>query len=262
MGGFRQMSMHKRQQDILAIAQRTGHVTVGDLAAALTLTPQTIRKDLNKLCEEGHLRRVRGGASVPGAVDNVRYTERRLMAREAKIAIGQAVASRVPENASLFINIGTTTEEVARALTDRTGLLVITNNLNVAEILAGSHNEIILVGGLLRISDRALVGPFATEFIRNFKVDVAIIGSSAIDRDGTLLDFDAQEVEVARAIIANARTTILASDSSKLSRSAPIRIASIKEIGCFVTDHIADPAFRSLCIEAGVEIVETGCHYI
>ncbi len=92
-----------------------------------------------------------------------------------------------------------------RARSDRSGLLIITNNLNIAEILSTSRNDIILVGGKLRKSDRAMVGSFATEFIRKFKVDIAVIAVSAIDRDGALLDFDAQEVEVARAIIANAR---------------------------------------------------------
>jgi DeoR family glycerol-3-phosphate regulon repressor len=249
--------MHKRQQDILALAHVAGRVTVDELATKLELTPQTIRKDLNQLCEEGYLRRTRGGASVASAVDNVRYRERRLLAREAKIAIGKAVAARIPDGASLFINIGTTTEEVARGLTERSGLLVITNNLNVAEILASSRNELILAGGRLRVSDNALVGPFATEFIRNFKVDIAVIGASAIDSDGTLLDFDAQEVEVARAIIANARRTILASDSAKFARSAPIRIGNIAEIGCFVTDRIVDADFRNLCASTGVELVET-----
>lgn len=248
--------MHERQREILVIAQRAGKVSVEDLAASLDLTPQTIRKDLNQLCEEGYLRRTRGGATVASAVDNVRYLERRIMASDAKIAIGKAVAARVPDGASLFINIGTTTEEVARALTSRNGLLVITNNLNVVEILSSTNNEIIIVGGRVRSSDNAIVGPLATDFIRNFKVDMAIVGASAIDRDGTLLDFDAQEVEVARAIITNARKTILVSDSSKLTRSAPIRIASIGEMTCFATDRITDAAFRELCANMQVELIE------
>lgn len=252
------MHQNSRHRDILTQAQRTGRVTVDELASALGLTPQTIRKDLNQLCAEGYLNRVHGGAILATAVDNVRYVERRLLARAAKRAIGAAVAERIPERASLFINVGTTTEEVARALANRAGLLIITNNLNVVDILAESHHEIVLVGGRLRAADRAMVGPFAAEFIRNFKVDIAIIGASAIDADGTLLDFDADEVEVARAIIANARTIILASDASKLARSAPVRIASISDIHCFVTDQIEDDHFRAVCARGSVELVETG----
>lgn len=251
------MHQNSRHRDILAQAQSVGRVTVDELAASLGLTPQTIRKDLNQLCAEGYLSRVHGGAVLATAVDNVRYVERRQLARGAKQAIGQAVAGRIPERASLFINVGTTTEEVARALASRAGLLIITNNLNVVDILAESHNEIVLVGGRLRAADRAMVGPFAAEFIRNFKVDYAIIGASAIDADGTLLDFDADEVEVARAIIANARNIILASDGSKLARSAPVRIASITDIHQFVTDMIDDDDFRALCERSGVDLVET-----
>lgn len=162
----------------------------------------------------------------------------------------------IPDRASIFVNVGTTTEEVASALSDRSGLLVITNNLNVVDILATSDMEVIVAGGRFRAADRAMIGPFAAEFIRNFKVDIAIIGASAIDLDGTLLDYDVNEVEVARAIIANARSVILASDSGKLTRSAPVRIASIADIDYFVTDRIEDEGFRDLCERENVHLVE------
>lgn len=246
----------QRHRAILAEARRAGRVTVEELAATLGRTPQTIRKDLNQLCDDGHLNRTHGGAELPTALDNVRYAERRSIAHEEKEAIGRAVAAMIPDRASIFINVGTTTEEVARALADRSGLLVITNNLNVVDILASSDIEVVVAGGRFRAADRAMIGPFAAEFIRNFKVDVAIVGASAIDADGTLLDYDVNEVEVARAIIANARSVILASDSGKLTRSAPVRIASISEVDHFVTDRIDDSNFRGLCERESVNLVE------
>lgn len=246
----------QRHRAILAEARRAGRVTVEELAATLGRTPQTIRKDLNQLCDDGHLNRTHGGAELPTALDNVRYAERRSIAHEEKEAIGRAVAAMIPDRASIFINVGTTTEEVARALTDRSGLLVITNNLNVVDILASSDIEVVVAGGRFRAADRAMIGPFAAEFIRNFKVDVAIVGASAIDADGTLLDYDVNEVEVARAIIANARSVVLASDSGKLTRSAPVRIASISDVDHFVTDRIDDPDFRDLCERESVNLVE------
>ena len=246
----------QRHRAILAEARRVGRVTVEELAAALGRTPQTIRKDLNQLCDDGHLNRTHGGAELPTALDNVRYAERRRIARDEKEAIGRAVAAMIPDRASIFINVGTTTEEVASALADRSGLLVITNNLNVVDILASSDLEVIVAGGRFRAADRAMIGPFAAEFIRNFKVDIAIIGASAIDGDGTLLDYDVSEVEVARAIISNARSVILASDSGKLTRSAPVRITSITDIDHFVTDRIDDDKFRALCERDNVHLVE------
>jgi DeoR family glycerol-3-phosphate regulon repressor len=164
----------------------------------------------------------------------------------------------IPDHASLFINIGTTTEEVARALVRHKGLLVITNNLNVVDLLYRSPDiEVIVVGGRVRAKDRAAVGSFAVEFIRNFKVDFAVIGASAIDDDGALLDFDMNEVQVSQTIIQNARQVILAADSSKLGRPAPVRIGHISDIDVYVTDAMSSVKLAAVCEKHGVKVIAT-----
>lgn len=249
----------RRHKEILEIARRTGRVTVEALADRLGVTPQTIRKDLNDLSANSLLSRVHGGAVITSGIDNLAYEARREVAREEKRAIGEAVASLIPDNASIFINIGTTTEEVARALANRRGLLVITNNLNVVDLLYRQPEiEVIVVGGRVRAVDRAAVGAFAVDFIKSFKVDFAVIGASAIDEDGTLLDFDMNEVQVSQAIIQNARQVVLAADSSKLGRPAPVRIGHIGEVSVFVTDKVASPALLSVCESHEVRVVQTG----
>jgi DeoR family transcriptional regulator, glycerol-3-phosphate regulon repressor len=143
----------------------------------------------------------------PG-VENVAYEARRQLAATEKVVIGQHAASLIPNNCSLFINIGTTTEEVARALVHHEGLLVITNNIHVATILMPRPKiDVILAGGMLRKSDGGIVGEAAVDFITQFKVDHAVIGASAIDEDGAMLDFDYREVRVAKAIMQNAATS-------------------------------------------------------
>ncbi|MFC3080472.1 DeoR/GlpR family DNA-binding transcription regulator [Phenylobacterium terrae] len=249
----------RRHKEILEIARRTGRVTVEALAERLGVTPQTIRKDLNDLSANSLLSRVHGGAVITSGIDNLAYEARREVAREEKRAIGEAVAALIPDNASIFINIGTTTEEVARALAARRGLLVITNNLNVVDLLYRQPEiEVIVVGGRVRAVDRAAVGAFAVDFIRSFKVDFAVIGASAIDEDGTLLDFDMNEVQVSQAIIQNARQVVLAADSSKLGRPAPVRIGHIGEVSVFVTDKLASPTLLSVCESHEVRVVQTG----
>ena len=126
-----------RHAAILDIARRTGSVGVDALAAKLGVTPQTIRKDLNILAGQSMLARVHGGAVVTSGTDNLAYGERRMVAAPAKTAIGAAAAALVPNGASLFINIGSTTEAIARALVDHRDMMVITNNLNVVDILGG-----------------------------------------------------------------------------------------------------------------------------
>src|SRR5882762_1588720 len=106
----------ERQQEILSLARAQGRVSVDDLALRFSVTPQTIRKDLNELCEMRLVSRVHGGAVIASGVENIAYEARRFIAQSEKRAIGMAAARLIPNSASLFINIGTTTEEVARAL--------------------------------------------------------------------------------------------------------------------------------------------------
>ncbi len=249
------MELSSRQSDILATARSAGRVAVDRLAESFSVTPQTIRRDLNDLCNRGLLARVHGGAVPAHSVSNVAYETRRDLAARSKQQIGLAAAALIPDSCSVVINIGTTTEQVARALYDHRDLVVVSNNLNVINILSGSpRKELVLAGGTVRQSDGAIVGEAAVEFIRQFKVDYAIVGASALDEDGTLLDYDIREVSVARTIIANARRSILAADATKFGRSAPVRIAEISDMAAFVTDVSPPQPFAAICREHGVEI--------
>jgi DeoR family transcriptional regulator, glycerol-3-phosphate regulon repressor len=222
------------------------------------VTLQTIRRDLNEMSEAKLAVRVHGGAIIASGVANLAYEARQLVAHPHKRLIGEAAARLVPDNASLLINIGTTTEEVAKALAAHSGLLVITNNLHVAnELHRNKSITVIVTGGAIR-PDGGIVGAVTVAQIDQFRVDIAIIGTSAIDPNGTLLDFDIHEVETSRAIIEHARKIVLVADSSKFSRSAPVRIAHLSEIDVFVTDRLPSPAIAEMCQRCEVKIVETG----
>ncbi len=247
-----------RQQEIMDLARKTGRVNVEDLSVHFGVSPQTIRKDLKELSERRLLDRVHGGAVIASSVQNLAYQARRSIAENEKREIGQAAAELVPSNSSLFLNIGTTTEEVAHALMHHMGLLLITNNLHVATMLYPLEGiDVILAGGPIRRSDGGIMGSFAIDLIHNFKVDFAIIGVSAIDADGALLDFDVREIEVTKTIIANARTIVLVADSSKFSRRASTRIGHLRDVDVFVTDRIPSPALRELCAREKVQLIET-----
>ena len=178
------------------------------------------------------------------------------MASEGKARIAEAAAGIIPNNSSLILNIGTTTEQVAHALRRHAGLMVITNNLNVAFILSEAEDvEVVITGGMVRKSDRGIIGAAAVDLIRQFRVDFAIIGASAIDDGGELLDFDYREVRVAQAIIEQARKKILVADHMKFQRRAPVQIGSLKDIDYFVTDAPPPKPIERLCREARVELV-------
>jgi len=248
-----------RQMSILALAREMGRVQVDELASKFNVSVQTIRKDLNDLCERSYLQRIHGGALYPTGASNFGYEARRNLAALEKQLIGARAASLVPNNSAIILNIGTTTEQVALALRRHEGLMVITNNMNVANILRDSRDmEVLITGGIVRSSDGGITGSSAIEFISQFKVDYAIIGTSAIDQDGTLLDFDFREVRVSQEIIRQARKTILVADSTKFDRRAPVQIASLDSIDIFVTDRPPPPAIAAFCRDHGVTVEVCG----
>lgn len=248
--------LSERQNKILSLAREHGRVDVEELSASFNVSAQTIRKDLNELCDKQLLQRIHGGAIVGSGIENVSYEARRLLAPGPKQAIGKKTAELIPNNTSLLINIGTTTEQVAHALANHRGLLVITNNINAVEIMKNFLGvELIIAGGQVRRSDGGIVGDAAVDFINQFKADYAVIGVSAIDEDGSLLDFDFREVRVAQAIIKNSRHVLLVTDAMKLKRTAPIRIGHISQINTIVIDEELPEKLQEICLQNGINVV-------
>ncbi len=250
------MVQNFREPQILEIARTEGKVKVEDLARRFDVTVQTIRRDLTELADEGKLERVHGGAVLPSGVSNIGYEDRRSLNSNAKSSIARLCAQAIPNDASLFLNIGTSTEAVARELVHHTNLMVVTNNINVANIMINNNNcQIMLAGGMLRRSDGGLTGDLTTRTIEQFKVDFAVVGCSAIDEDGDLLDFDMQEVGVSKAIIRHARKTFLVADQSKFTRSAPARIASLREIAAVFSDAPLPVSLVEKCTSWDTEVI-------
>ena len=250
------MAQGFRLPEILDIARSEGRVTVDDLAVRFGVTAQTIRRDLAELDDAGELERVHGGAILRSGVVNIGYQDRAALNAEGKRALARACAEAIPHNAALFIAIGTTTEAVARELRRHDGLMVVTNNLNVANILAENPAaQVIVTGGALRRSDGGLTGPLTQNAMGQFKVDIAVIGCSALDAEGDMLDYDVQEVDASRRLIAQARRTWLVVDHSKLSRTAPARIDSLQVIDTVFTDCPLPPSLAAKCTEWGTRVV-------
>lgn len=236
-----------RHQGIVSLVRQRGFMAIEALANHFDVTVQTIRRDLNLLAEEGRVLRYHGGAGLPSSVENIDYTARQVMNPAEKDRIARLVAQEIPAHASLFINIGTTTEAVARALAGHQDLRVITNNLNVASMLTRSTDfKVILTGGTVRNRDGGIVGPASCDMIGQFRVDFGIIGISGIDEDGTLLDFDADEVRAAQAILRNSRQVFLVADHTKFGRRPMVRMGSIAEVSALFTDEPPPPAIAKL----------------
>jgi len=244
-----------RQLQLLQELRQRQSASVEELAELLGVTLQTVRRDVQRLADAGLLLRFHGGVRLPGStVENLAHQQRENLHPEGKARIAHAVAQQIPNGCSLILNIGTTTEAVARALLQHRGLRVITNNLNVAAILSGNPDcEVIVAGGVVRARDRGIVGEAAVDFIRQFRVDIALIGISGIETDGTLRDYDLREVKVAQTIIEHAREVWLAADHSKFGRPAMVQLATLDQIDRLFTDAPPPDPFPALLRDAAVE---------
>ncbi|WP_338846061.1 DeoR/GlpR family DNA-binding transcription regulator [Massilia sp. W12] len=246
--------MLPRHRQILDYVRQHGDASVEQLARALEVTAQTIRRDVRELEQMQMLARYHGGVGLPSSVQNIAYEARQVLHIDAKRRMAQAVAARIEAGRSLFLNLGTSTEEVAKALLQHRGLRVVTNNLNVAAILADNQDaEILVAGGVLRHRDRGIVGEAARDFVRQFRADLGIIGVSGIEADGTLLDYDLSEVRVSQAIIEQSREVWLVADHTKFARQALVKLGHASQITRFFTDAALPPAAAASF--AGVEII-------
>src|ERR1700741_1854368 len=252
------MTPNPRQALLLDEVRAKGAVSVEALADQFDVTLQTVRRDVKLLSDAGLLARFHGGVRVPSSTtENIAYRQRQLLNESAKQAIARTVAAAVPHGCSLIINIGTTTEAIARELLHHKGLRVITNNLNVAAILSDNPEcEVIVAGGVVRSRDRGIVGEVTVDFMQQFKVDIGLIGISGIEADGTLRDYDYREVKVARAIIEHSREVWVAADHSKFNRPAMVELARFDQIDALFTDQAPPPPpFPTLLAEASVNCV-------
>ena len=250
------MNFNPRQLKLIELVQTRGMATGEQLAEELSVTLQTVRRDVQRLADSGTLMRYHGGVRVPSStIENIAHPQRQTLNAAGKGCIARAVAQRVPNHCSLILNLGTTTEAIAEALLHHQGLRVITNNLNVATILSRNEGfEVIVTGGVVRARDRGIVGEATVDFIRQFKVDIAVIGISGIEADGSLRDYDFQEVRVTQAILDHAREVWLAADASKFNRPAMVEVARLDQIDRLFTDAPPPLPFPTLLSDAGVEL--------
>jgi len=252
------MGQDIRHKQIIDLVTEKGFITIEDLASHFEVTPQTIRRDINFLDNAKKLQRFHGGAGLPSNTLNTSYSDRKIQHLEEKKQIARAIAEKIPNHTSMFINIGTTTETIARALLDHQGLTIITNNLHVASILSIREDfNVIIAGGMVRSKDGGIIGEATVSFMNQFKVDFAIIGISGIDDEGELLDFDYQEVHVAQTIIQCSRQVFLAADHSKFGRNAMIKLGNITQASHLFTSRIPPQNILKIIQDHQIELSVT-----
>ena len=246
-GGEMSSKKQRRREAISALVLERGAVTVGSLAERFDVSMQTIRRDVDALCEGDMLHRVHGRIELSEEFLNTPFDQRAGTNLMGKRAIGQAAANLIPDGSTLFISIGSTPLSVAQALRARKGLTVITNNLSAAMALSEEvSNRIILPGGELRLPDRDILGNEVLEFFGRFRTEFAVFGAAGIAEDGGLLEFHTTEVRATQKICENAQQSILVIDGSKFGRQAPALGGNIADIDRIIIDRRPGDRFAPL----------------
>ena len=246
----------ERRRSILELLQRDGRVLVKDLARHFRISQITIRKDLEVLDSQGVVHRTHGGA-LPvqaRALLDPTLREKEKLHRKEKLRIAEAAVRFVEEGQSVLLDSGTTTTAIARALKGMSRLTVITNAINIAAELAGTHIEVILTGGMLRKNSFSLVGPLAEQTLRQLSADILFLGVDGFDTHAGLFTPNLLEAQVNRAMVEIARRTVAVCDSSKFGRRSLCSIMPATSVHEVVTDKLIPKSDLRALKELGVKV--------
>lgn len=241
-----------RRDKIKEIALEQGVVSVGALAELFDVSMQTIRRDVDVLCDGEILRRRHGRIELDEQFLNTPFDQRAGTNLVGKRDIGSAAAALIPDGATLFISIGSTPLSVARALRDRKELTVITNNLSAAMALSDEQsNRIILPGGEVRLPDRDILGDEVLEFFGKYRAEFGVFGVAGVTEDGSLLEFHSAEVSARQRIAENSQVSLLVLDHTKFGRLAPAAGENITDLDHVILDRRPETKFDPILDELG-----------
>lgn len=228
-----------------------------DLARRFAVSPETIRRDLLLLEEQGLARRIFGGATKPGrrAVEPP-YEERRIANLPQKQAMAGLAVSLIGEGDTVIFDVGTSVAEVARALPPDFRCRVLTNSVLVANELAGHRNvEVLLSGGRLRPGDLALSGPETVRFFQGYYADQVFLGSGGISESAGLTDYHLDEVAIRKILIERAAKRYVLADSAKIGHIAVARVCGLGSLTAVITDDGVDAEAAASLRDAGTGVL-------
>lgn len=250
-----------RRQQLVAYVDQVQRATVPELSRRFGVSEATIRRDLIQLSRRGLIERAHGGA-VPRrfrhseAFPEPPILDRASLLTDEKRRIGRAAAETVEDGETIFITGGTTTAHMIPHLVDRAGLTVVTNNLNIASLLAPLPQiTTVMIGGVLRHSELSLLGALTEDALRNLRAQKLFIGSSAIAVDYGLSADDLAEVQTDRAIMSVCRSITVVADHSKFGRVRTLRVIPIERVNRIVTDSGTDPQQLDGARELGIDVI-------
>ena len=254
------MRLQKRQNEIMASVRQHGACSIIELARQLEVSDETIRRNIKPLVHQGLIDKVHGGVVLSQTQEPEPPFGKRMHERvEAKQLISARVATLIKDGDSIMLDTGSTTAYVARALGNHRNLSVVTNCTEIARTLAReASNRVHLCGGALRSDDWATFGSSAIDFVRQFHVNYAILSIGGVTADGGFMDYHLEEAEFSRAVIAQAKKTIVVADHSKFGNPNFIRVCDFDEVDMVVVEQAPSAEIESALLEAGTAVINAG----
>ncbi len=250
---------HREREILDEVRLAGGAARIHFLAERLGVSEETIRRNVKALEAGGQVHKVHGGVYLAEPQDEQPFRQRMDENPDAKRRIAAEVASIVRDGDSLFLDIGSTTAYIAQALQRHNELFVVTNSVVVAHTLAARNdNRVFMAGGELRGHDGGAFGHGAIDFVRGFTVRYAVLSVGAINADSGFMLHNMQEAEFSRAVMGQAQTRMVAADSAKFGRWAPIVVADASSFDMLVADEAPPEAIATMLKRADIELVLAG----
>jgi DeoR/GlpR family transcriptional regulator of sugar metabolism len=244
-----------RRHRILERVSEQQSIHIGELAQEFGVSEMTIRRDVARLERDGFLRRTYGGATahVTRSLE-LAFNARALQHTGPKRLIGMAAAELVRDAATMFVGIGTTTEQFAQFLPARRDLTVITGSVPIASLLGTRSPRVVILGGTVRRDELSCIGPVAAATVRRYHADVAVLGAAGLTVRHGVTELNDDEAEVQRLMVEHSDTLVIVADGTKLGFTAPVQVTDAERIDTLVTDEGAPPEEVSALRALGVQV--------
>jgi DeoR/GlpR family transcriptional regulator of sugar metabolism len=246
-----------RREKILEMIQEDGHVKVADLSRIFKVSEVTIRQDLERLDSEGSIVRDHGGAYLKSISAQVRsFTLQHRNNMEKKVVIGKRAAGLINDGDTIILDSGTTTTEVAKNLTGRNNLTIITNSLNIAVMLGGEPSiNVIMTGGEFKAPTLSLTGEKAAAFFSDLHVDKLFLATAGISLKSGLTYPSISDLVVKKAMIDAADNVYLVADSTKIGKSSLASLGALSLVDFLITDNGLQDDHRKLFDKHDIEYI-------
>lgn len=248
-----------RQHQLLNLVKKHGYTSIEQLAEQLECSQPTIRRDIKKLCDDNLLQRFHGGVSLIHNND-VRLGHKfksSYMVKEKNL-IARHILEKIKQVDSLFLDTGTTCDQVAHEMAKLSNKQVITHNLSAALILAKQDkHSVVVLGGMIRASDGAVTGDETYRQIKSYIADMSIISASGLDLSGHVLDFDIEKVEVKKSMMRASTTRILLLSSDKFRKTGVKIVGQIADFDYLITDQQPDATYMNMLAAHRIKLIIT-----